>query len=115
MRDHTKVGAFDPAGERGVLVYRVTAGFPREELYSPASHIRRAAVSVPPNLVEGCAGDSQADYLRFLHTDFRSLMEWHYQLSLSKRLGFVGNQDLSASFLADLSLIEPEISKQRRS
>ena len=67
MRDHKKLRAFELADEVAVLVYRVTAGFPREELYGLTSQMRRAAVSVPSNIVEGCARDSQADYLRFLY------------------------------------------------
>ena len=50
--------------------------------------MRRAAVSVPSYIVEGCARDSQADYIRFLYIAFGSLRELRYQLSLSKRLGF---------------------------
>ena len=101
MRDHTKLRAFELADEVAVLVYRVTAGFPREELYGLTSQMRRAAVSVPSNIIEGCARDSQADYLRFLYIAFGSLKELHYQLSLSKRLGFLPKQDSS--------LIEPKI------
>ena len=73
----------------------------REELYGLTSQMRRAAVSVPSNIVEGCARDSQADYLRFLYIAFGSLRELHYQLSLAKRLGFLRNHDLS--------LLEPKI------
>jgi four helix bundle protein len=62
MRDHTKLRAFELADEVAVLVYRVTSGFPREELYGLTSQMRRAAVSVPSNIVEGCARDSQTDY-----------------------------------------------------
>ena len=89
------------ADEVVMLVYQVTAGFPREEWYGLTSQIRRAAVSVPSNIVEGCARDSQADYRRFLQMAFGSLRELHYQLGLSKRLGFLCNQDSS--------LIEPKI------
>lgn len=101
MRDHTKLRAFELADEVAVMVYQVTAGFPKEELYGLVSQMRRSAVSVPSNIVEGCARDSQPDYLRFLYIAFGSLKELNYQLNLSKRLGFVGN--------IDLSLIEPKI------
>ena len=105
MRDHTKLRAFELADEVAVLVYRGTAGFPREELYGLTSQMRRAAVSVPSNIVEGCARDSQADYLRFLYIAFGSLRELHYQLSLSKRLGFLRNQDSS---LLEAKIVETE-------
>ncbi len=101
MRDHTKLRAFELADELAVLIYRVTAGFPKEELYGLTSQIRRAAISVPSNIVEGCPRDSQADYLRFLNIAFGSLRELHYQLDLSRRLGFLSDRDFS--------LIEPKI------
>ncbi len=105
MRDHTKLRAFELADEVAVLVYRVTAGFPREELYGLTSQMRRAAVSVSSNIVEGCARDSQADYLRFLYIAFGSLRELHYQLNLSKRLGFLRDQDSS---LLEAKIVETE-------
>ena len=101
MRDHTKLRAFELADEVALLVYRITARFPRGEQYGLTSQIRRAAVSVPSNIVEGCARESQADYLRFLNIAFGSLRELHYQLNLSNRLGFLDNQNLS--------LVEPQI------
>ena len=101
MRDHTKLRAFELADEVAVMIYQVTAGFPKEELYGLVSQMRRSAVSVPSNIVEGCARDSQSDYLRFLYIAFGSLKELNYQLNLSKRLGFVANNDLSP--------IEPKI------
>jgi four helix bundle protein len=101
MRDHTKLRAFELADELVFLVYKITAGFPREELFGLISQIRRAAISIPSNIVEGCARDSEAEYLRFLNIAFGSLRELHYQLNLSKRLGFLSDQDFS--------LIEPKV------
>ena len=101
MRDHTKLRAFELADELAVLIYRVTARFPREEMYGLISQIRRAVISVPSNIVEGCARDSQSEYLRFPIIAFGSLRELHYQIGLSNRIGFLSNEDLS--------LIEPKI------
>ena len=101
MRDHTKLRAFELADELAMLVYQIIAEFPKEELFGLTSQIRRAAVSVASNIVEGCARDSEADYLRFLNIAFGSLREMHYQLNLSQRLGFLPNEESS--------LIEPKV------
>jgi len=105
VRDHTKLRAFELADEEAILVYRVTAGFPKEELFGLTSQRRRAAVSVPSNIVEGCARDSEAEYLRFLNIAFGSLRELHYQLNLSKRLGFLPHEDSS---LLEPTVVETE-------
>ena len=101
MRDHTKLRAFEMADEVAVLAYQLTVGFSKEELYGLTSQMRRAAVSVPSNIVEGCARDSETEYLRFLNIAFGSLRELHYQMNLSKRLGFLPTESSS--------LLEPKI------
>jgi four helix bundle protein len=73
MRDHTKLRAFELADEVVLLIYPATKEFPKEEMYGLTSQMRRAAVSVPSNIVEGCARESQAEYLRFLEIAFGSL------------------------------------------
>lgn len=105
MRDHTKLRTFELADEVTMLVYRITAKFPKEELFGLTSQMRRAAISVPSNIVEGCARDSEADYLRFLNIAFGSLRELHYQLNLSNRLGFISIDDSS---LIEAKIIETE-------
>jgi len=95
MRNHTKLRAFELADEVVLLIYRVTREFPKEEIYGLTSQMRRAAVSVPSNIVEGCTRESQAEYLRFLEIAFGSLRELHYQFGLSKRLGYTYEHDAS--------------------
>lgn len=94
MRDHTKLRAFELADEVAVLIYRVTRGFPKDEIYGLTSQMRRAAISVPSNIVEGCARKSQSEYLHFLEIAFGSLRELHYQFGLSKRLGYLDEYDI---------------------
>lgn len=88
MRDHTKLRAFELADEGAILTYLETRNFPKDEMYGLTSQMRRAAVSVPSNIVEGCARESQTAFLRFLEIAFASLRELHYQFGLSKRLGY---------------------------
>jgi four helix bundle protein len=57
--------------------------------------MRRSAVSVPSNIVEGCARESQAEYLRFLEMAFGSLRELNYQIGFSKRLGYFTEHDIA--------------------
>jgi four helix bundle protein len=93
MRDHSKLKAFEMADEIALLVYRLTQCFPKEEVFGLSSQMRRAAVSVASNIVEGCARESQAEYLRFLEIAFGSLREVHYQLDLAQRLGFLSKNE----------------------
>ena len=93
MRDHTKLRAFELADEVAIMIYRITKDFPREEMFGLTAQMRKAAVSIPSNIVEGCTRSSQADYLRFLEIAYGSLKELHYQTGLSNRLGYIQNHD----------------------
>src|SRR5215213_9755712 len=64
-RDRTKLKAFDLAHQTAVTVYRATRNLPNSER-DVRSQIRRAALSVPANIAEGCARRSPREYLRFL-------------------------------------------------
>jgi four helix bundle protein len=89
MRDHTRLRAFELADNLAIEIYRATQPFPREEQFGMTSQMRRAAVSVASNIVEGCARHTETEYLRFLDIAFGSARELEYQISLAQRLGFL--------------------------
>jgi four helix bundle protein len=89
MRDHSKLKAFTLADQLAVEIYRVSKGFPREEVFGLTSQIRKAAVSAASNIVEGCARHTESDYLHFLDMAYGSVREVEYQLSLAHRLGYL--------------------------
>jgi len=90
---------FQLADGLAVEVYLGTRGFPKEEVYGLTSQMRRSAVSVAANIVEGCSRPSEADFLRFLVVAKGSLQELGYYLHISRRLGFLAEQGYEALFL----------------
>ena len=69
-------------------VYKLTSGFPKEEIYGLTSQLRRACASIPANIAEGNARDSLKDYLRFLSIAIGSLPEVETFIDLSSRLKY---------------------------
>jgi four helix bundle protein len=91
-RDYSELIAYRKAYQVVLDVYRVTACFPKEEIYGLTSQIRRAAVSVPSNIAEGYMRGSR-EYVQFLRIALGSAAELETQISLSKDLGFLGVEE----------------------
>jgi four helix bundle protein len=96
MRDHSKLRAFELADELALAIYAATKTFPREEQFGLTSQVRRAAVSIVSNIVEGCARNTELDYLHFLDMAYGSARELEYQVSLAHRLGYLPANEYSA-------------------
>ena len=89
-----------------MAVYAATKAFPMEEQFGLVSQLRRGALSIASNIVEGCARDSQADYLRFLDIALGSSREVEYQLTVAHRLGYLNDE-----VAADLCRIADETTR----
>jgi len=73
-------------------IYRVTASFPKTEVYGLVDQLKRASYSVPANIVEGQSRNTTKDYLHFLFNARGSLEETRYFLLLSKDLDYLNKE-----------------------
>jgi len=71
------------------MIYRCTVAFPKEEVFGLSMQLRRSAVSVPSNIAEGAARNSQRELFQFLGVANGSLAELQTQLEIAVRLGFL--------------------------
>ena len=74
------------------LVYRLTKLFPKDELYGLISQLRRAAVSVVANIVEGRGKPTDRDFVRYLYIAKGSLNECQLYFELTKELEFINQE-----------------------
>ena len=87
-------------------IYQLTSKFPSEEKFGLTAQIRRSAVSVPSNISEGAARNSNKDYVRFLYIALGSLSEIETQLIIAKELSFSNNID---QLMDQVVLIRPKL------
>jgi len=93
MRDFRKLKVWEKAHQLALVIYKVTASFPKEELYGLTSQIRRAATSIPANIAEGCGRSGKPDFMRFCHIAMGSASELEYHLLLARDLDLLNNPD----------------------
>ena len=75
-------------------IYTITSGFPKDELYSLTSQMRRAAVSIPSNIAEGFVRKHTKEYRQFLHVSLGSSAELETQLIICSRRNYITNNKL---------------------
>lgn len=78
-------------------IFRLTAKFPKSELYGMVFQIRKSAVSICSNIAEGYGRKSHKEYCQFLAIAYGSALELETQLLLSKDLGFTNQNEFSRS------------------
>jgi len=88
--------AWQVAHEVALKLFHETEGWPKREWYGLAAHLRKTAISIPSNIVEGQAKRGRADYRRFIGIAIGSYTEAEYQLRLGRDLGYLTAERFSA-------------------
>lgn len=92
MKDFREMQVWNKGHKLALEIYKLTVGFPREEIYGLSSQIRRAAVSIPTNIAEGCGRGSAKELKQFLKISMGSASEVEYQILLSYELRYMARK-----------------------
>lgn len=89
MGEYKKLAVWEKAHRLTLDIYKVSANFPKEEMYGLTNQIRRSASSIPTNIAEGSGRGSDTELARFLRIAMGSRHEMEYQLLLAYDLGLL--------------------------
>lgn len=90
MRDYKKLEVWKKSHSMVLFVYSdILPLFPLSEKYNLTNQLRRAAYSVPLNIVEGAGRKSDVDFARFLDMALGSCQEAEYTCLLAKDLNYL--------------------------
>ena len=106
MKDFRELKVWQKAHELALAVYRITATFPREELYGLTSQLRRACSSIAANLAEGCGRSGDGEFARYCSIAMGSASEREYHLLLAR--------DLKLILPADYEELAPRATELKR-
>lgn len=91
--EYKRLIVWKKSDELAKKIYQETQNFPRSELYGIVSQLRRAALSIPTNIVEGYARKGDKELSHFLNIAYGSLAEVEYLLGFSADLNFISQED----------------------
>ncbi|MFP4474003.1 MAG: four helix bundle protein [Desulfatibacillaceae bacterium] len=102
IRSYRDLIVWQKAMDLVAMVYTVSKGFPREEMYGLTSQVRRAVVSIPSNIAEGQGRNSTREFRNHLSMAYGSLQEVETQILVAERLGYL-NADTTRATLRQAS------------
>jgi four helix bundle protein len=96
MHPFREVKVWEKSHQLGLHVYRVTAGFPEIEQAGLIRQMRKAAVSLPSKIAEGCGRNGDRELTRYLESAKGSANDLEYQILLAHELGFLAEDEHTA-------------------
>jgi four helix bundle protein len=98
VRSYQELTVWQKAMDLVEVIYAATRSWPKEEIYSLTSQVRRAGVSVASNIAEGQGRNSTKEFLHHLSMAYGSLCEVETQLLVAQRLDYL-NSDTAKQLL----------------
>ncbi len=93
VKDFRELKVWQKAHHLTLAIYKITAPFPREEMFGLTSQLRRSSASVAANLAEGCGRSGDAELARFCSIAMGSASETEYHLLLARDLKLIEPKD----------------------
>ena len=94
VTSYKKLQLYQKARLLVLKTYQITSLYPKSELYSLVTQMRRSAMSVLANIVEGYSKESAPEYARFLTISIGSITELEVYLDISLDLGYLSKDKL---------------------
>ena len=105
MRNFRKLNVWNDSRALVKEIYMITSLLPSSEKFGLISQINRCVISIPANIVEGSAKDSQKDFVRFLQISLGSVFESETHLIICKELSFISS-DEENEFLVKINILQ---------
>ncbi|MBW6431818.1 four helix bundle protein [Patescibacteria group bacterium] len=97
-KSYQNLMVFKEADKLVLDTYHLTSKYPKSELFSLTSQMRRAAISVPANIAEGYTRRTDKEKLRFLDISLAPLVELEYYFNLSLKLSYITNEEYEKTY-----------------
>lgn len=95
MRNFRNYEVWKKSHQFTLIVYNISQKFPKEEMFGLTSQLRRACLSIPTNIAEGTARNSEKEFAYFLNIASGSASEVEYLIEFSKDIEYIDKEEFS--------------------
>lgn len=105
MHNFKELKVWQKAVDLAVKIYGISRSFPAEEKFGLVSQMRRAGISIPSNIAEGCAKTSSKSFVNSLEVSLGESFELETQMIISERVGIL-DSEIARELGTDLSDVQ---------